>query len=143
MDLIKAIEKYAEKNKLLEAQVKSLKKWKKLEHNKSSLETILAHNIVKLAWKPEKTSKYEVITATSNTRLIKVYEAVKKEDKIKLLNTPYDGIYTRDSKSVFTYDLKDKTYKTVNLRSWKVLPLIEILPDDILVLDKLINEYLK
>lgn len=145
MNLIQKLETYISKNKLLKTQTKSIKKWLKLEKSKSALETILAHNIVKLAWKPIKSSKYDVIIATSNTKFIKIYETIKKEDKIKLIDTPYDGIYTRNSHSVLTYDLKDKTYKTIDLKAWEVLPLVEILPEieNILVLDQIVNECLQ
>lgn len=56
-----------------------------------------------------------------------------------MMKTPFDGIRTNDTTSILTYDLSSRTYKTVSLKAWEIMNFISITPDNIELLDNLIN----
>ena len=60
-----------------------------------------------------------------------------------MMKTPFDGIRTNDTTSILTYDLSSRTYKTVSLKAWEIMNFISITPDNIELLDNLINQILK
>ena len=67
----------------------------------------------------------------------------KKKDKEKYQHSPFNGIKTRDTTSVMTYDLEEGTLKTVSLRAWEILNFITITEENVLVLDQLVRDCLK
>lgn len=131
------------KNKLLEAEAKGLDKWKKLKHTKADLELFLTYNIAEIQYKPKDANGFVKIVCTSNNRFIKTYSALKKKDKEKYQHSPFNGIKTRDTTSVMTYDLEEGTLKTVSLRAWEILNFITITEENVLVLDQLVRDCLK
>ena len=129
--------------KLLLAEAADIERWKGLRHNKSGLEMFLQFNIAEIRFKYKNSSVYTKIICTSNTRLINVINAVKKSQKVKMMKTPFDGIRTNDTTSILTYDLSSRTYKTVSLKAWEIMNFISITPDNIELIDNLINQILK
>lgn len=133
----------ASKNKLLVAEGKALSIWGKLSHNKEGLELFLTHNIAEIRFKPGKSDKYESLVLTGNNRLIKVYSALKPEDKKKFLASPFAGIRTKDPLTVDAYDLAAGKVKTISLRAWQILNFVTITEENVEVLDALVRECLR
>jgi hypothetical protein len=130
--------------KALEAQGQSAEIWTKLKHNKQDLEIFLQFNIAELRFKPKDAKDFKTVVCTSNTRLIKVFQAAKAADKKKLLaSTPFAGIKTKDSTSVLTFNLVDNTYNTILLKAWELGSFITITEKNLEVLDALLTDLLK
>ncbi len=127
---------------LLKAEAVDLAKWSKLKHTKGDLETFLQFNLAEIEFKTLD-SGYTSIICTSNTALIKILDTKKPEDKKKLVNFKSAGIQTKDLKSVLTWDLVENTYKTISLNTWQITNFISITPENVLILDELINKILK
>lgn len=130
--------------KMLEATVEGVEMWSKLKHNKSDLETFLQFNITELRFKPGDSKEFKTIVCTSNTRLIKVFQALKTFDKKKALaSTPFAGIKTRDSTSVLTFNLVDNKYNTISLKAWELGNFMPITEKNVEALDILLSDLLK
>lgn len=130
-------------NKLLAISADNASRWSMLKHNKKDLETFLKYNITELRFKPKDGSDFKTIVCTSNTRLIKTFQAVKEFDKKKALaNTPFDGIQTNDSTSILTFNLVDNKFNTVFLKAWALGNSIEISEDNVAILDVLLSDLL-
>lgn len=130
--------------KVLEAQADSVETWSKLRHNKRDLETFLQFNIAELRYKPKDSKDFKTIVCTSNTKLIKVFQAIKTLEKKKLLaSAPFAGIKTKDSTSVLTFNLVDNKYNTVLLKAWELGSFITITEKNLEVLDMLLSDLLK
>ena len=127
---------------LLKAEAVDLAKWSKLKHTKGDFETFLQFNLAEIEFKKldgEDTS----IICTSNTALIEIFNTKKPEDKKKLVNFKSQGIRTKDLKLVMTWDLVENKFKTIPLNSWQIANFISITPENVLILDELINKLLK
>ena len=129
-------------NLLLKAEGEDIDKWKKLDHNKSSLELFLTYNLAEIEFYG-KDKKKHVAICSSNTPLIKVFQAIKEEDKKKLVKLRSDGIHTRDMSLVKTWDFKDNKFNSIFLKRWNIVNFINITPDNILLLDKVIRDLFK
>lgn len=140
MDLIKKLKE--SDNEILKNEANDLAKWSKLKHSKSDLEFFLNFNIAQIDFFT-KDGKESSIVGTSNTTLIKIYSLKKDKDKKKLKGLKSDGMRTNDSTSVQIWDLIENKPKTIFLKSWQIMSFISINEDNILLLDKLLNEFLK
>lgn len=115
-----------------------------LKHNKSGLETLLAVSIAELRFKPKDEKDFRTIVCTSNTRLIKVFQAIKEKDKKKALaTTPFVGIKTRDSTSILTFNLISNTYNTISLRAWELGGIVPLSEKNLEALDMILSDLLK
>jgi hypothetical protein len=130
-------------NELLSAEARSAEAFKNLKHTKADLETLLAFSISEIEFKPKNSDKFQRMVCTSNTRFINVYSALKDIDKRKKIRTPFIGIHTKDPNSVDTYDLVDGKRKTLCLKSWRAINFVMLTEENVLVLDRLVNECLK
>lgn len=129
-------------SELIKTEASDLAKWSKLKHVKSDLELFLQFNVAEINFKTKDNLDSSII-CTSNTTLIKILAAKKEEDKKKLVVFKNSGINTKDKTSVLTWDLVDNKYKTINLSSWFIVNFISIFPENILLLDEVINKILK
>lgn len=125
-------------SQLLKQQAEDLAKWSKLRHTKQDLELFLQFNIAEIQFRAKQ--EIRTILCTSNTTLIKIIAAKKVNDKKQLADEKSDGIRTKDLTSVLTWDLIDKSYKTINLTSWQIINFISIFPSNILLLDEILNK---
>ena len=143
--MINLIDKLKSSGKeILEAQSNGIELWKNLKHNKHDLELFLQFNISELRFKPKDAKEFKTIVCTSNTRLISVFQALKEIDKKKAFrSTPFDGIKTRDSTSILTFNLVDNKYNTISLRAWKLGSFVTITPKNVELLDTLLADLLK
>lgn len=130
-------------NKLLEAEARSADKLRKLKHTKADLETLLANSIAEIEFKPKDSDKFQRIVCSSNVRFVNVFKALKKEDKEKRIKSRFEGIHTRDPRSVDAYDLVDGKRKTICLKSWRAVNFVLLTEDNVMVLDGLVRECLK
>ena len=140
MDLIKLMRKSG--NEMLETEARDLAQWSKLKHNKSDLELFLNFNIAEIQFKT-KDNKDSSIIGTANTTLVKVFSAIKDEDKQKASKLKSSGMRTKDSTSVHIWDLVENKMKTMLLNSWSIKNFISITEENILLLDKVLRELLK
>ena len=83
------------------------------------------------------------IVCTSNTTFIGVFSKLKEVDKKKALRLKNSGIRTKDKKSILTYNLLENTYYTLDLDLWEIVTFLTISPDNIELLDKVVNDMLK
>ena len=125
-------------SQLLKQQAEDLAKWSKLRHTKQDLELFLQFNIAEIQFRAKQEIK--TILCTSNTTFMKIVAAKKVNDKKQLADEKSDGIRTKDLTSVLTWDLIDKSYKTINLTSWQIINFISIFPSNILLLDEILNK---
>jgi hypothetical protein len=130
-------------NELLSAEAKSAEAFRNLKHTKADLETLLAFSISEIEFKPKNSDRFQRMVCTSNTRFINVYNVLKEADKRKKIKTPFIGIYTKDPKSVDTYDLVEGKRKTICLKSWRAINFVMLTEENVLVLDRLVKECLK
>lgn len=129
---------------VLEAESTGIEMWRSLKHNKRDLELFLQFNIAELRFKSKDARDFKTIVCTSNTRLIAVFQAVKEADKKKALRvTSFDGIKTRDSSSVLTFNLVDNKYNTISLGAWELGSFITITEENLSMLDVLLCDLLK
>lgn len=126
---------------LLKAEAADLAKWSKLKHVKQDFELFLQFNIAHVSFTTVD-GKEDSIICTSNTALLKVMNEKDPEKKQKLAKFRGSGIKTKDMHFVKTWDLVDKTYKMVSLKSWQIDNFISITPDNVLILDELLNNLL-
>lgn len=136
----------ASNSKLLKAESKDLQKWSLLNHNKVDLELFLNLNIAEINYKT-KDNKNANIICTSNLILIKIYSKLKdKNQKIKIANNinVSAGIRTNDLKSVTSWDLVENKFKIINIENdWQIINFISITPENVLILDELLKQFLK
>lgn len=125
-------------SQLLKQQAEDLAKWSKLRHTKQDLELFLQFNIAEIQFRAKQEIK--TILCTSNTTFMKIVAAKKVNDKKQLVDEKSNGIRTKDLTSVLTWDLIDKSYKTINLTSWQIINFISIFPSNILLLDEILNK---
>lgn len=131
-------------NKVLEAAGKELPKWKKLKHNKEDLEFFLQFNIAHIKYRPKGNVVMKDIVCTSNTKFIAAFSMLKESDKKHALKkTKNDGIRTKEKSSILTYNLLDNTYNTLDLSMWQIVNFLTITPDNIEILDTVINDMLR
>lgn len=74
---------------------------------------------------------------------MKVFSAIKDEDKQKASKLKSSGMRTKDSTSVHIWDLVENKMKTMLLNSWSIKNFISITEENILLLDKVLRELLK
>lgn len=129
-------------SELLKAEGKDMAKWSKLKHVKDDFELFLQFNIAEIEFKTVD-GKDDSVICTNNTALIKILDTKEPEDKKKLVKFRGPAIKSKDPKSVLTWDLVNNTYKTIYLKSWQIANFISISPDNVLILDELINKILK
>jgi hypothetical protein len=131
------------KNPALIKKLGDLGKWSKLRRTKADLELFLQFNVVQLKFKTLKGKECEII-CTSNSTLINVFN-MKLTDKTRKIAAliPSTGIKTKDLRSVDTYDLVNKTIKTVPLNWWFIVDFYPIEFDNILVLDEILKLAIK
>ena len=129
-------------SELLKAEANDFAKWSKLKHVKDDFELFLQFNLAEIEFKTLD-GKDASIICTSNTALIKILSTKKPEDKKKLVKFRGAGIKSKDPKYVKTWDLVNNTYKIIFLKSWQIVNFISISPDNVLILDELINKILK
>ena len=67
----------------------------------------------------------------------------KVDDKQKARGLKSSGMHTKDSKTVMIWDLVESKPKTIFLKAWQIMNFISISEDNILLLDKFLNEILK
>lgn len=118
---------------------------KQLRHTKADLEKLLSVAVAEIEFLPKDGDRMESVFCTGNVRFINAYKKAKPADKQKQLRSPFVGMHTNDPFSVDAYDVAERRQKTISLKSWKVvfpfvLPITE---DNVLVLDGLVNRYLK
>lgn len=130
-------------NDVLEAAGKDIGKWAKLKHNKEDLELFLQFNLAHIKFRPKNAIVMQDVVCTSNTTFINVFSKLKTTDKAKALRTTNSGIRTKDKSSVLTYNILDNKYYTIDLGLWEIVTFLTISPDNIAVLDKVVNEMLK
>lgn len=126
---------------LLQAEAADLARWSKLRHVKQDFELFLQFNIAHVSFTTVD-GKEDSIICTSNNALLKILKEKTLEKKQKLVNFRGSGIKTKDMHFVKTWDLVDKTYKMVSLKSWQIDSFISITPDNVLILDELLNNLL-
>ena len=143
--MINLIDKLKSSGKeILEAQSNGIELWKNLKHNKHDLELFLQFNISELRFKPKDAKEFKTIVCTSNTRLISVFQALKEIDKKKAFrSTPFDGIKTKNSNSILTFNLIDNKYNTVLLSAWELGSFLTITENNLLIIDALLCDLLK
>lgn len=142
LDLITQLKRSGEK--LLETTAQGIELFSSLNHNKRDLELFLQYNLAELKFKPDAKKDFKTIVCTSNTRLIKVFQALKTFEKKKALaSTPFSGIKTRNSSSILTFNLVDNKYNTVSLRAWEIRNFVTITEKNVEVLDVLLGDLLK
>lgn len=130
--------------KLLEVQGEGMQLWSKLKHNKSDLETFLQFNVAELRFKLKDSPDFKTIVCTSNTRLIKTFQALKEIDKRKALESiPFAGIHTKEPFSVLTFNLVENKYNTVYLKSWDLGNFVTITEKNVAILDALLCDLLE
>ena len=130
-------------NKVLEAAGKQLPKWKKLKHNKQDLELFLQFNIAHLRYRPKNGIVMQDIVCTSNTQFIEVFLKLKESEKKKALKAKNSGIRTKDPKSILTFNLLENKYNTIMLDFWEIVNFLTVTPDNIEILDRVVNDMLK
>ena len=136
------LDKISKESKILEAEVTALDSWRKLKHTKNDLELFLTCNIAQIQFQ-NKAGKMEDIYCTSSTTLIKIFSAKKPADKKKLVHFKSPVIHSKDPHTVLTWDLKENKYKTISIKKWYIINFLSITPENVLVLDELINKLLK
>ena len=130
-------------NAILQAAANDFAKWSKLKHNKQDLELFLQYNLVHMKFFPKGHSTAKEIVCTSNNRFIKLFSALKESQKKKALSTKFDGIRTKDPRSVLTYNLIEGKYNTIDLSNWELIAFITMSESNVEILDKVANEILK
>lgn len=130
-------------NKILEAAANDWSKWSKLKHSKIDLEFFLKNNIVHLKFRPKNATTMKEIVCTSNTRFIAIFSALKDSLKKRAFLAKSDGISTKDKTSVMTFNLIDNKYNTIDLSMWEIVAFLTITEDNIEIIDKVANEFLK
>ena len=141
MDIIEKLAKSG--NKILEAAANDMSKWQQLRHNKQDLELFLQFNLVNLRFKPKNKHSMQEIVCTSNTQFIEVFSKLKKSEKIKALKSKNNGIRTKESSSVLTYNVLDGKYNTIDLSSWEILNFISMTEENTQILDQVLNDILR
>lgn len=130
-------------NPLLVSEAASVEKWKDLPHNKSGLELFLQFNIAELKFKPKSLMAFKTVICTSNTQFISVFtqrrESLKNEAAAKVA---FSGIYTKDSDSVMSFNLLTNRYNTISIRAWEIVNFVSIIPENVVVLDQIVNDIL-
>lgn len=130
-------------NKVLEAAGKDFNKWSKLKHNKEDLELFLQFNLAHIRYRPAGVVVMKDIVCTSNTTFINTFSKIKETDKKKAVRSKNSGIRTKDKKSVMTYNLLENKYYTLPLDLWEIVTFLTISPENIEVLDQVVNDMLK
>ena len=97
---------------LLEAELTTKNVFRGFKKTKTDLETLLAYAVCVLEFKT-KDGETKRMLCCSNVRFVNMFKAIKKTDVEKALKSPYEGMRTRDSLSVMTYDLVEGKIKTV------------------------------
>lgn len=133
----------ATKHPMLVSEAQAIEKWKDLSHNKQGLELFLQFNIAELKFKPKSLLSFKNIICTSNTQFISVFSQRRESLKAKAAATvAFSGIYTKDSDSIMTFNLLTNRYNTVSLRAWEIVNFVSIVPDNVVILDSLVNDIL-
>lgn len=140
MDIIKLLRE--SDNELLKAESRDVARWQKAKHCKSDLETFLNFNIAQIDFLTQDGQDASVV-GTGNTTLVKILSMNKVDDKQKARGLKSSGMHTKDSKSVMIWDLVESKPKTIFLKAWQIMNFISISEDNILLLDKFLNEILK
>lgn len=140
MDIIKLLRE--SDNELLKSEARDVARWQKAKHCKGDLETFLNFNVAQIDFLTQDGQDASVI-GTGNTTLVKILSMKKVDDKQKARSLKSDGMHTRDSKSVLIWDLVENKPKTIFLKAWQIMNFISISEDNILLLDRLLNEILK
>lgn len=83
------------------------------------------------------------IICTSNTPLITILSTKKKADKKKFVNFKNPGIRCSDKHIVNTWDLEANKEKSINLKSWSIINFVSISPDNVLIIDEILQNLLK
>lgn len=141
MDIIQQLAKSG--NKLLEAAANDMSQWQQLKHNKQDLELFLQFNLVNLRFKPKNKHSMQEIVCTSNTRFIEVFSKIKKSEKQKALKLKNDGIRTKDTNSILTYNIVTNRYNTIDLTAWEIVNFISMTEDNIEILDDVLNNIMR
>jgi hypothetical protein len=141
MDIIQQLAKSG--NKLLEAAANDMSQWQQLKHNKQDLELFLQFNLVNLRFKPKNKHSMQEIVCTSNTRFIEVFSKLKKSEKQKALKLKNDGIRTKDTNSILTYNIITNKYNTIDLSAWEIVNFISMTEDNIEILDDVLNNIMR
>jgi hypothetical protein len=141
MDIIQQLAKSG--NKLLEAAANDMSQWQQLKHNKQDLELFLQFNLVNLRFKPKNKHSMQEIVCTSNTRFIEVFSKLKKSEKQKALKLKNDGIRTKDTNSILTYNIITNKYNTIDLSAWEIVNFISMTEDNIEILDDVLNNLMR
>lgn len=127
-------------SELLKAQSNDISTWSKLKHNKEDLELFLQFNIAYIQFQ---TNKGEITSTlcTSNTALIKMLQLTEKEkdQKKKLVKFKGPVIKSKEKNEVLSWDIRQKDFRSINLKSWYILNFISITPKNILILDEIVN----
>lgn len=129
-------------NKLLQAEAADIARWGKFKHCKKCFEAFLNYNVAEIAFKTKDNENRRII-CTSNTTLVKVMKLTRKKDKIKASKLTSNGIHTKDSLSVDSWDLIDDKQKTIMLKSWQIINFITIREENLLLLDEVLHDILK
>lgn len=140
MNIIETLRK--SDNALLKAEGEDIDKWKKLDHNKSSLELFLTYNLAEIEFYGKDKKKHNAI-CSSNTALIKIFQTIKEEDKTKLVKIKPIGIKSKDMTLVKTWDFRDNKFNSIYLKRWNIVNFINITVDNILLLDKVMQQLFK
>lgn len=127
-------------SELLKAQTNDISTWSKLKHNKEDLELFLQFNIAYIQFQTNKGETTSTL-CTSNTALIKILQLTEKESdqKKKLVKFKGPVIKSKQKNEVLSWDIRQKDFRSINLKSWYILNFISITPKNILILDEIVN----
>ena len=133
------------KDILLRSASDSLGKWNKMKHNKECLETFLNHNIALLEFVSEKNEKVRAVCC-SNTTFVGILNmnlgSVDVKSRKNLPKVKSDGMRSRSTTSVTTWNLLKHNFFTVPLKSWKIVSFVEIDEGNMLLVDEIVKDIL-
>ena len=131
---------------LLKSASDSLGRWSGMKHNKECLETFLNHNIALLEFVSAKNEKVLAVCC-SNTTFVGLFnmnlDSMDVKAREKLPKVMSNGMRSRSTTSVTTWNLLKHNYFTIPLKSWKIVSFVEIDGENMLLLDKIVKDILQ
>lgn len=141
MELIKTL--CESNNDLLKAKAEDFKKWSKLKHTKSCLETFLVFNIAEIIYISPDDGKEHYVFCTTNVPLINQIKSKKKSKKKQKYDVDLDAFKTPDMFSVDAYDLINKYRTTISTKCWQIVDLLSIDEKNVEFLAEAVQKILK
>lgn len=72
-----------------------------------------------------------------------MFSKLKESEKKKAFKAENRGIRTKEPGSILTFNLLENKYNTIMLDFWEIVNFLTITPDNIEILDKVVNDMLK